>query len=156
MKNVSAWMEAAANIGVLAGIIFLTIEVSQNTIATKSEASLAIKVAIADSIAEPTTNPKLFDTVYKTYRDEELDPKENLLASFFYHSVLTKMEAALQQYELGVLDENVLESFDSELFMLTGGSSFSRQNWNEQKDSFSPELRQYVAELIEKKRSERQ
>lgn len=149
-------MEVAANIGVLAGIIFLTIEVSQNTIATKSEASLAIKVALADSIAEPTTNSRLLDTVYKTYRDEELSPKEYLLASFFNHSILTKMEAALQQYELGVLDENVLESFDSELFMLTAGTSFSRQNWDEQKNSFSPEMRQYVAELIEKYRSKGQ
>jgi hypothetical protein len=154
VKNVSAWMEVAANVGVLAGIIFLTIEVSQNTIATKSEASLAIKVAIADSIAEPTTNSELFDTLYKVYRDEEMGPKEYLLASFFFHSVLTKMEAALQQYELGVLDDNVLESFDSELFMMTDGTSFSRRNWNEQQSSFSPEMRQYVAELNAKVRSE--
>jgi hypothetical protein len=148
-------MEIAANVGVLAGIIFLTIEVSQNTIATKSEASLAIKVAIADSIGEPATNSALFDTIYKVYQDEEMGPRDYLLASMFFHSVLTKMEAALQQYELGVLDDNVLESFDSELFMIIDGTSFSRRNWDEQKNSFSPEMRQYVAELIAKVRSEK-
>ncbi|MFK8041113.1 hypothetical protein [Congregibacter sp.] len=69
------------------------------------------------------------------------------MASFFQHSILTKMEAGLQQYELGVLKENVLKSFDSELFMLTNGTSFSRQNWEEQKSSFSPEMRTFVSEL---------
>lgn len=150
MKSVSAWMEVLANVGVLVGIIFLIIEVSQNTIATQSEASLAIKMAIADSLSEAATNPELFDVTYKIYKDQDLTDKEYLLAAFHWHSLLTKMEAGLQQYELGVLDTNVVESFDSELLMLTHQLSFSRQNWKEQKGSFSPEMRAYVAELIER------
>lgn len=39
-------MEVLANLGVLVGKIFLTIEVSQNTAATKSQASMAVSYSL--------------------------------------------------------------------------------------------------------------
>ena len=78
MKLFTAWMEVLANIGVLVGIIFLTIEVSQNTLATKSEASLAIQTSISESISDVSSNPEVFDVIAKVYADEELTRKERL------------------------------------------------------------------------------
>ncbi len=43
MKTVSAWMDVVANIGVLAGIIFLIIEISQLTIATQRKRRLSLE-----------------------------------------------------------------------------------------------------------------
>jgi hypothetical protein len=137
MKLLTAWMEVLANLGVLAGIIFLTIEVSQNTLATKSEASSAIQTAISQSISEASSNPEVFDVIVKLYADEELTPKERLLASFRFHSILTMMKGALIQYELGVVDSSVIESFDDELYMVTYALKYGRWNWERQAASFS-------------------
>ena len=134
--------------GVLAGIIFLTIEVSQNTLATKSEASLAIQTSISESISEVSSSPEIFNVIAKIYADEELTDKEKLLASFRFHSILTMMEGALLQYELGVIDSTVIESFDSELYMITQGTAFSRWNWKNQASSFSPQMQAHVANVI--------
>lgn len=144
----TAWVEVLANIGVLAGIIFLTIEVSQNTLATKSEASLAIQTSISQSISEVSSNPDVFAVIAKVYADEELTSSERLLMSFKFHSTLTMIEGALLQYELGVIDKNVLDSFESELFMLTHGTEFSRWNWEHQAISFSPQMQNHVVEVI--------
>lgn len=155
MKLFTAWMEVLANVGVLAGIIFLTIEVSQNTLATKSEASLAIQTAISESISEVSSNSQVFDVIAKVYAEEELTPKEQLLASFRWHSILTMMEGALMQYELGVIDSRVIDTFDDELYEVTHGTEFSRFNWKNQAGSFSPEMRRHVAQVIEKETKER-
>ena len=148
MKLFTAWMDVLANVGVLAGILFLTIEVSQNTLATKSEASLAIQTSISESISEVSSSPEIFDVITKIYADEELTDKEKLLASFRFHSILTMMEGALMQYELGVIDSTVIQSFESELYMVTHGTEFSRWNWRNQADSFSPQMRAHVAKVI--------
>jgi hypothetical protein len=148
MKLLTAWMEVLANLGVLVGIVFLTLEVSQNTLATKSQASLAVQMAISDRIAEATNNPALFDAIAKSYADEELSEKDKLLFSFYLHANLTAIDAALTQYNLGVIDTNVVESFDSELLMMTHQLEYSRENWKYQASSFSPALQQHVAGLI--------
>jgi len=86
--------------------------------------------------------------IAKIYMDEELTGKERLLAGFRFHSTLTLMEGALLQYELGVIDKNVLDSLESELFMLTHGTEFSRSNWEDQASSFSPQTQNHVADVI--------
>ena len=155
MKLLTAWMEVLANLGVLAGIVFLTMEVSQNTLATKSEASLAIQTALSQSRSDVSSNPYVFDVIAKLYAEEELTPKERLLASFRFHAALTMMEGALKQYELGVIDSSVIESFDSELYMVTHGLKFSRWNWEHQASSFSPQFQSHVAEVIVRRTKER-
>lgn len=150
MKFLTAWMEVLANLGVLVGIIFLTIEVSQNTLATKSAASLAIQTSISESISQTSSTPEVFDVIAKIYAEEELTTKEKLLGSFRLHSIITMMEGALMQYELGVIDSSVIDSFDSELYMVTHGTQFARQNWKGQQSSFSPQMQRHVAEVIRK------
>jgi hypothetical protein len=148
MKLLTAWMEVLANLGVLVGIVFLTLEVSQNTLATKSEASMAVQMAISDRIAEATINPAVFDVIDKMYSEEKMTRKEELLGSFYLHGVLTAIDGALTQYSLGVIDKNVVESFDSELLMLTHQLEFGRMNWNYQAEGFSPLMQRHVADLI--------
>ncbi len=154
MKIFTAWMEVLANLGVLVGIVFLTIEVSQNTLATKSAASLAIQTSISASISDTSNTPEVFDVVAKIYAEEELTKKEKLLGSFRFHSILTMMEGALLQYDLGVIDSNVIDSFEDELYMVTHGTEFSQWNWEGQQHSFSPQMQRHVAEVIEKKGKE--
>ena len=86
--------------------------------------------------------------IVKIYAEEELTDKEKLLASFRLHSILTMMEGALMQYELGVIDSTVIQSFESELYMVTHGTEFARWNWKNQADSFSPQMRAHVAKVI--------
>lgn len=155
MKWLTAWMEVLANVGVLVGIVFLTIEVSQNTLATKSETSLAIQTSISQSIAEVSSNPEMFAVVAKVYADEELTRSERLLMSFRFHSILTMMEGALLQYKLGVIDSTVVDSFSDELYMVTHGTEFSRLNWKNQMHSFSPQMQSHVADVIERLTIER-
>ena len=156
MKLLTAWMEVLANLGVLVGIVFLTLEVSQNTLATKSEVSMAVQLAISDRLSEATSNPELFDVIAKIYAEEDLTRKEDLMASFYYHATLTAVDAALTQYSLGVIDTNVLESFDSELLMLTHELEFSRENWKYQAHGFSTQMQRYIADLISKSTYERE
>jgi hypothetical protein len=155
MKLFTAWMEVLANVGVLTGIIFLTVEVSQNTLATKREASWAIQSSISESISGVSNNPEVFKVVAKVYAGEELTRTERLLMSFKYHSSLTLMEGALMQYELGVINSTVIDSFSNELYMLTHGTEFARWNWKNQAASFSPLMQSHVAEVTERITRER-
>lgn len=154
MKAFAAWTEALANVGVLIGIVFLTIEVSQNTLATKSETSLAIQTSISENLSKAQSTPELFDVIYKIYYDEELTPKEYLRAAFYFHSTLTLMDSAILQYELGVIDLSVIKLYDQELYILTHNSAFARLYWKNERDSFSPALQNYVGELIERRSSQ--
>ena len=65
------------------------------------------------------------------------------------------MDGALLKYELGVIDSNVLDSFEDELYMLTHDLKFSRRNWKIQSRGFSPQMQSHVAEVIQKNTDER-
>jgi len=104
-----------ANIGVLAGIVFLAIEISQNTSAQYAESREAVLSASREEILLTMEDPRL---ILALTNSEPLTPEENVRLDGFLSVVLRAREFAWLQYRDGAIDDtqwntefNVLAAF---------------------------------------------
>jgi hypothetical protein len=104
-----------ANIGVLAGIVFLAIEIRQNTSAQYAESRQAVLSASREEIILTMEDPGL---VLALTNSDPLTPEENVRVDGLLSVVLRAREFAWLQYRDGVIDEaqwstefNVLAAF---------------------------------------------
>jgi hypothetical protein len=125
-----------ANVGVLAGIIFLAIEIRQNTSALYAESRQAVLSASREEILVTMDDPGL---VVALTSSDPLTPDENIQVDGFLSIIMRAREFAWLQYRDGAIDEsqwstefNVLAAFfDSSRTRLwwdrIGRSFFSRE-----------------------------
>lgn len=104
-----------ANIGVLAGIVFLAIEIRQNTRAQYAESRQAVLSASREEILLTMEDPSL---VLALTNSDPLTPEENVQVDGFLSVVLRAREFAWLQYRDGAIDDaqwntefNVLVAF---------------------------------------------
>ena len=104
-----------ANVGVLAGIVFLAIEIRQNTSAQFAESRQTVLTASREEIILTIEDPGL---VLALTHSDPLTPEENIRVDGLLSVVLRAREFAWLQYRDGVIDDaqwstefNVLAAF---------------------------------------------
>lgn len=114
-ENIVQAIGVLANFGVLAGIVFLAIEISQNTSAQYSESRQAVLSASREEIILTMEDPWL---VLALTNSDPLTPEENVRVDGFLSVLLRAREFAWLQYRDDVIDDaqwntefNVLVAF---------------------------------------------
>jgi len=79
LDNLNKWLTLLANIGVIAGIIFLSVELQQNNKLLKSQARLNELEASTARIQVSLNNPELAHLNFKATSGENLTPEEENL-----------------------------------------------------------------------------
>jgi len=103
-----------ANIGVIAGIAFLAIEIQQNTAAVEGATYQALSDGVASQHVSVSTNPALAGLLLRVYSGEARDGftgTENSQLWYHYNAVLQRLENSYFQYRSGLADERVFESY---------------------------------------------
>jgi hypothetical protein len=114
LDKINQWLSLIANFGVIAGIVFLGLEVQQNsnaiqaqTYQSRTEATQEMMIAIMDServaplFAEIDTD--LFPSDLQ--KIENLDPESRLRVMAFYYWTRLQIDNLLYQHERGFLDD---------------------------------------------------
>jgi hypothetical protein len=130
-----------ANVGVLAGIVFLAIEVRQNTSAQFAESRQAVLSASREEIILTMEDPSL---VLALTNSDPLTAEENIRVDGFLSVVLRAREFAWLQYRDGVIDD---AQWNTEFNVLAAflDSSRTRLWWNTiGRDFFSEEFVRFV------------
>lgn len=111
MDNINKWFTLAANIGVIAGIIFLAIELQQNNNLLQSQARLGELSASTSRIEIGLNNPELAHINFKAMSGETLTPEEE--NRYFDYALYTMMHWQWQydEYLAGGLPEVNLEAW---------------------------------------------
>ena len=122
MKRFDNWTNAAASIGVILGILFLGLEIRQNTDMMRSQTR--------DSITEKqmmfsewvTTEPEMAAALVAAGQSlENIDPEHFMMYSYFMAGVWREWENSYYQYQQGLFEaaefeprivrwENVMQS----------------------------------------------
>ena len=97
-----------ANLGVIAGIVFLGIELSQNNRLMESQASYNLLQNSVGGIELITTDDELALAVYKDINGQELSEIEVFLLRLQYSGTLQKWLWEFRQSENGLISENDL------------------------------------------------
>jgi hypothetical protein len=123
LTNINEWLGLTANVGVIAGIAFLAMEISQNTTAIKAEIyqTRAYEVANANDMrAESNFIVPIRDKL----RDEsgnldlsllsELSPIEKQRLWLETEGMIRRFDNNLYQCEIGFLDEYFCNEFEQQ------------------------------------------
>ena len=107
LDKLNQWLMLVANIGVIAGIVFLGLEIQQN-----SEALLAgSRQDLLEADITVLENLMLYPELYEPSMHESLEGLDKSRLNSYYIMIMRIREYAWNQYNNGVLDQQTLDAY---------------------------------------------
>ena len=108
IDNFNKWLALLANIGVIAGIVFLAVEVGQFRGQMQSQNNYDYFNALTTNLSAVSQSPFLSEIIAKLSTGEALSPAENVSADNFINSIFLFWEYVWRETEAGRFDEGQL------------------------------------------------
>ena len=146
LESINEWLTLIANLGVLAGIIFLAFEVRQNTKASHSESRQAVLTSSQIEILEFFRNPEVVAGIVK---QEKLTQEENIRVHFLLTAIMRLREYSWLQYQNRTIDR---DQWNTELSVIgiVLSAVRTRKWWNVVgKHQFNPNFANFVDRHLE-------
>ena len=146
--KLNQWLSLAANLGVLAGIIFVGLELSQTQISMEAQSSTTRAEMTIENRRYFSDN-QLNVVLRKIPENQEISISELASLQTWYIVVLRQIENLHYQHELGVLDEEIWQSNYSTLITICRSPGFRNiyPNWEE--SPISERVRASFSKLIQ-------
>jgi hypothetical protein len=106
--DLSQTVSILANLGVIAGIIFLAFELQQNNELLRAEARANQLEARRGSSLQLTTNPQLATIVYKLGNGESVTPEERYQFTWLARDLFVRWQWQFEEYQRGLIEEESL------------------------------------------------
>jgi len=132
-------------IGVIVTLIYLALQIRQNTIATKADSYQAVVAATTEWSRELSTNAEICEILDRGFRDyNSLDRVERLRFSFAMSSYFRNMENLHLKFVTGAVDASVWSGWENRTFafMLMPGT---QDWWASHASAFSSSFRAFIA-----------
>ena len=146
LDRLNKWLILAANLGVLVGIIFLSIEIRQNTAAIRGTAIQTAATLSREQMFVIAQDAELSRiAVLGSTSPADLDPVEAFRLSYLVRSFWVGMQANYRQWVLGILPEEEWAYYGRTMCAIygtPGGHAF----WQADRQLFIPEF----VEVVEK------
>ena len=143
--KVNGWLTLIANAAVIAGIVFLGVEIRQNNELLRSESRQAL---ITNDVTSLTANFQNADVFAKLVSEQEMTAEDQLRLSFMYTIDLRNREFEYFQYINGILDEQTWLAY-RRVIVVNHSSRLGRKWWNEVgRGIVDPEFAVLVDELL--------
>lgn len=148
MNKVSNWMNFSASVAVIIGILFLALEIRQNTNMMRSQTRDSIsekQMMFSEWVA---TEKDMADVIAKVNAGEELDPGERVMHAYFLAGVWREWENSYYQYQQELFDAAEFEP-RMERWRGTMRNRTVRESWLATRQNYSPAFRAEVDRIVE-------
>ena len=141
MKNieVGALIQVLANVGVIASIVFLAIQVNQNSDVQRAQARAARAQIRIDGASAIAANPTMLDVISKERRGEPLTETEELMLNMNVRAVLVGWQYIYGEYREGLIEDVDVPTADWRR-AFSGSASFNRVWQLDSETSFRPDF----------------
>jgi hypothetical protein len=144
-SKINDWLALVANIAVVAGIVFLAIEIRQNNELLRSESRQSL---VANDVTSLTANLENADVFAKLVSGEGLSAEYQLRLSFMYALDLRNREFEYFQYTNGLLDEETWLSY-RQVILINHSAGHGETWWDEiGRGIVDPEFAKLIDELL--------
>ena len=144
MSVLNHWLSLTANLGVIAGIVFLGIEIQQNTSVTRSIAAQEISNTSVEFFMRVAESPDLARVVMVAEKDPgALSELEIVQYAYVTGAIFLLVEGAYKQFQLGFLTETSWKPYEK-LIKNILSNPVSRIWWVNGSTVFSPEFETMV------------
>lgn len=144
LDRINAWLSLAGNVAVLAGIVFLAIEINQNTAMMQTQihqSRAALAMTEAQSIYNSDYVPAL---LFKVKEEAELSSEERVRYKSLFRAFNRNFDNQLRQFNEGLLAGNIPRSVRRAVLEEIGGSRVAREEWERTKDIYSDDYIEFV------------
>lgn len=141
------WLNLSTSIAVIMGIVFLGLEIRQNTEMMKSQTRDAIsekQMMFSEWVA---TESELANTLAKVSAGEELEPWEAVQHAYFLAGVWREWENSYYQFQQELFDKNEFEP-RLERWRATMRNEQVRRSWLATRQNYSPSFRAVVDDIV--------
>lgn len=147
LDSANRWLTLIANVGVLIGLVFLVLEINQNTEVERSAVDLQLTTMGTDFHMRVAENPALARAYYMGMRDpESLTEGEKIQLNYLIPSVFLMMEGAYRQHARGYLPESGWTPYEDLISYLLG-NAIVREWWINGSTVFSKNFEARVEEI---------
>ena len=149
MRHIEKWVSVATGIGVILGIVFLGMEISQNTEMMQSQARDAITEKQMMFSEWVTTEPEMAAAIVASAEGlEKMSPEHRTMYAYFMAGVLREWENSYYQYQRGLFDaeefEPRMERWRSQMM-----APSARATWQTTRQWYAPRFRQAVDAIVQ-------
>lgn len=147
LRALNHWIALAANVGVMAGIIFLAYELQQNTVATQLEAATNFQSSFSNIEETIYAHPEFAALLEKGRKDEPLTETEAFRISIFYNNVLRQWQVNHFLYLSGALDQGIWSGNQAFMRQVFGEDIGLLRQWRATQQMYSPAFNEMVATI---------
>ena len=105
--------KAVAAAGVIASLIFVALEIRQNTEAVQGATIQAVSQQSMDLVFVGLDNPEIREAFNSSVRGDSLSDEQKNVLDWFFQAKLRADENRLRQVEIGILDESTFGQLSS-------------------------------------------
>ena len=149
LRTMNHWIALAANVGVMAGIIFLAYELQQNTVATQLEAATNFQSSFSSIEQTIYADPEFAALLEKGRKDEPLAETEALRIRIFYTNVLRQWQVNHFLYLSGALDQGIWLGNQAYMRQVFGEDIGLLRQWRATQQMYSPAFNEMVASITD-------
>jgi hypothetical protein len=142
--RLARWLTLGANLGVLAGIILLIVELDQNRDMMRAQTRHELAMGIVNLLQVPTSNEQLADVMYRANSGDDITPRELYQFHLRTNALFRYWENVHYQYRVGLYDEIEFDKQPNAWKASMTHSARAVQYWSTVRTLYSPE---YTAEM---------
>jgi hypothetical protein len=134
-----------SGVGVIVTLIYLAIQIRQNTIATRTDSYQAVVTSASDWSREVSLNGDIADIVMRGAREyESLQPIDRMRFNLAMSSFFRNMEILHSKFRKGAVDADVWSGWANRTlsFLLAPGTA---RWWELNASAFSPAFQQFLS-----------
>ncbi len=145
LSQLNEWLTLAANLGVLVGIVFLIVEIKQNTALHKSDSRKALLSNDQTALLVALDHHDIFQ---KMSQPEKLSQADQYRLSFIYAIDIRNREFEYFQFQSGSLDENTWKSY-RDLILMNHATERGRIWWEKVgREIVNPKFGEMVDQML--------
>ena len=133
----------------MAGIIFLAVEIQQNTVATKQSAVTSFQDAFSEVELFIAGNPEFSELLEKGRKGEEVSSSEQLRLMVFYGTVLRQWQINHVHYLSGTLSEDVWLGSRNYMAQILAEDIGLYNRWRRGQQHFSPSFNEMIESITQ-------
>ena len=149
LDSTNRWLTLVANIGVLAGIIFLAYELQQNTVATQLEAASNFNASFSEIELFIAGNPEFAELLTRGREGEEITGVDQLRLTVFYNQILRQWQFTHFQYLSDAVDEDNWQAQRAFMVEIISGDLGLLNHWRNFKHQYSSAFNNVLESITE-------
>ena len=148
LSEAANWAEIVSALGLVISLIYVGIQVTDNTSAMRSETASNASTEFIDWYTHMSGDPELMDVWLRGVTEpDSLDEQESLRFVFLLHIIMLQFQNNYYLVEEGTLDEKMLLAINNTLSTIRGTPGFAMY-WSLRRDLFNPEYQAFVEQLM--------